>query len=46
MTNLMDGMDLIHPAEAGRGTLVRLVKRLESLLPGPSGDSHLLVLGI
>ena len=44
MANLMDGMDLVHPAEAGRGTLVRLVKRLESPLPGPTGDSHPLAL--
>lgn len=38
MTHLMDGAELIHPARGGRGTLVRLVKRLEAPLPGPGGD--------
>lgn len=44
MTHLMDGAELIHPARAGRGTLVRLVKRLESPLPGPTGDRPTLAL--
>ena len=46
MVHLMDRMDLVRPAQAGQGTLVRLVKRLESPPPGPTGDSHRLVLSI
>jgi anti-sigma regulatory factor (Ser/Thr protein kinase) len=46
MTHLMDGVELVHPLRDGRGTLVRLVKRLEAPLPGPAGDLHTIALTV